>query len=233
MIGASSLDFIFLHIPKCGGTSLRKILFEKLLNKYSKEVILYPEANSNINFLSNNIEKLNKIYNIDKLKVILSHCLYNDMKINTKFMITFLRDPIERIISHYYFFDYKDINIHMCDLPETEFNDFCTEHGKLMCNWLGLLDENNTLIEELLESRLNEFDFLGKIEHYDECIKALDLIINDNFKLSNTIDTSLVLNENKNKPFINNALKEKIRPFCKYDYILYNSFGNYKLKKNN
>ena len=37
------LDFLFIHIPKCGGTTLRNILFKKLLNKYDNDNIFIPE----------------------------------------------------------------------------------------------------------------------------------------------------------------------------------------------
>ena len=166
------------------------------------------------------------------MKVVLSHCTYNDviknMNINVKCMITFLRDPIERIISNYYFFNYTETNIHMHDLPENEFNIICEQEGRQMCSALGLLEKNNLINDDLFNSRLNEFDFIGKLEHYHEGIQILNLLINKLFGLSDEFDNSIILNKN-NYP-VNNELKEKIRPFCTLDYILYNSIKNYKLK---
>ena len=47
------LDFLFIHIQKCGGTTLRNILFKKLLNKYDNDNIFIPEKkNIQINLLA-------------------------------------------------------------------------------------------------------------------------------------------------------------------------------------
>ena len=77
----NNLDFLFIHLAKCGGTTIRNVLYYKLLNKYKDYEIFLPEKkNIEVNFFSNEIEEIKKMYDLDNLKVVLSHCLYNDIK---------------------------------------------------------------------------------------------------------------------------------------------------------
>jgi dTDP-glucose 4,6-dehydratase len=221
-------DICLIHIPKCGGTSLRKMLYNKFIQKYSEDEIFIPEFQDiNINFISDNITNHN--INTKNIKVVLAHCWYNDftynLKVSFKHIITFLRDPVERVISHYYFFNYPKTNIHMIDLSDDEFNTFVTEHGSLMCDILGILNEHKQINYNLLDKVIDEFMFIGTLENFDECINELNNIINNNLNLSGNIEIHTYnINTNKNIKEID-ILKNKIMPFCKLDYILYNKVG--------
>lgn len=86
---------IFLHIPKTGGRSLQKIL---LRNFKDKEVI------------TDGHEKLEKIKSWPdesrrKIRYIQGHFIYgvHELFSQESTYITMLRDPVERVISHYYY----------------------------------------------------------------------------------------------------------------------------------
>jgi hypothetical protein len=101
------IDFIFYHLVKCAGSSLRLSLYNKFENMYKNKIYI-PSKYGNINFMKENITNIRNTNGYLDLKVILSHYKYNDfdLSINPKFKITFIRDPVKRVISHYYFFDY-------------------------------------------------------------------------------------------------------------------------------
>ena len=86
---------IFLHIPKTGGTSLQNIL----LRKYSKDQTV-TNAHTKLEELSswteskkNNIRYMQGHFSFGAHKLLPQKCEY----------LTMLRDPIDRVISHYYF----------------------------------------------------------------------------------------------------------------------------------
>jgi hypothetical protein len=199
------------------------------LQNYSEDEIFVPEKkNIFINFFPHHFHFIQKLYNYDKIKIVLAHCTYNDLKImnvNTKHKITFLRDPIERVISHYYFFNYNETKIHLVDLSDDDFNEFCTFHGKLMCNSLGLLNKEGELLEYLIPERINEFSFIGCIETYDDDMIQLNQTLKQHFGFLNDVNFSVIKNKNNEKDtfktFITEELRERIRPFCLKDYILY------------
>lgn len=76
-----------------------------------------------------NIEEIKKNPNFDfpNIKIILLHIHYYnfpDLDKNCIFKFTCVRKLIDRLISHYYFFNFPKTNIHLIDLNLTEFHIF-------------------------------------------------------------------------------------------------------------
>jgi hypothetical protein len=243
-------DLVFFHIPKCGGTTLTNELSNFFQKKYLGDEIFTPEQKCvTVEFIHYPRYEIKKLHNYDEIRRVLAHTIYDDlnrirginimtyddldkMNIKSKYKITFVRDPIERVISHYYFFDYKQTNIHLSDLPQNEFNKICSMLGCFMCECLGLLNLDNELMKDLIPDRVNEFCFIGCMETYDNDIKQLNQLMHNLFDSSYNLDETNILNKNIEKnefnKFITKELYERIRPFCEKDYILYNYILNKK-----
>lgn len=98
--------YIFLHIPKCAGTTMRHILLENFGNRV---ILSYEWSNydfQNKKVLKSYIRSLSKLKR-EKIRFIIGHNVYYG--IHELFpdrecrYVTFLRNPIERTISDYNF----------------------------------------------------------------------------------------------------------------------------------
>jgi len=122
-------SFIFTHIPKCGGTSFRKLVNDAALESgISKNEIYIPGFNDLGN--DKNIDQLNEVekeaFKKRKYKVIAAHSKFNlhaeyELGLQNPFYYTILRDPVKRFISHYHFFyftlGYNNLKgVHLNDL---------------------------------------------------------------------------------------------------------------------
>jgi len=118
-------DVVFYHIEKCMGTSIELMLYDYFKNIYPKKDIFIPKMIGYKHF------SLEHKYYFEKhnFKVILSHMSFNEKYITSIFSktalsITCVRNPIGRIISHYYHFDYKNYNKNFYMLDDDEMKKY-------------------------------------------------------------------------------------------------------------
>lgn len=109
-------DFIFYHIPKCGGSTIREYCKNIFLKKgYSiNDIYIACEEKGLPNLMDENkLKQVSKI--LENKKVILSHIhtrLYD--RLYSKYTITCIRNPITRFISsfnHFILMDNPDANL--------------------------------------------------------------------------------------------------------------------------
>ena len=102
-------DYCFYHIPKCMGTSLRKMLYSYFTQVYDREKVYVPGVNRKLNVNLTNQDRYNTIIAAElDIKVLLCHCNFDQEGISSQFSdssfsITCVREPIDRMISHYYY----------------------------------------------------------------------------------------------------------------------------------
>ncbi len=226
-------DFIFFHIEKCGGTSLRFSLYNYFSKIYAKKHIYLPEHNKNKCYLPGIIEdvkKNNSFYDFDNLKVILSHIRYNsfpNLTNNCKFKFTSIRDPISRVISHYYFFNFPNNNIHMIDLNQKDFEKFVYGHGKHISHCLGIKKINE------INKQLKEFTYIAVLENINNDMKNLNYLLNNIYNVNYTLDIFVKNASKKYKINIKdkNKLCSLIKKYCHLDYLVYNRVISLKNSK--
>ena len=177
--------YIFHHLPRCGGTSLRKSL-SKSLNIYEDYRIGWSKV-------------YNKPYNLNKFGI--NDCLaghfesdgfrlldrYPQIKDNKRyFLFTFIRDPFQIAISDY-FYSKKMGAISL----NTKLEEFLDEKNNYLAQILDLNFDN-------YKKKLKRYNYIGICEKYSKSL--------DHLKKSLNIKD---LNENK----LNEAKRKDINRF--------------------
>lgn len=223
-------DFIFYHIPKCGGSSIREFCKKLFINSdYNIEDIYIAAENHNRpNIMSKDI--LNNIKNkLENKKIILSHIntnLYNLLP--SKYNITCIRNPITRFFSSFnHFILYNNPDYNLEDLFVNDINKF----NKI--NIFNIYYNGQYYIEE------NKYNFIIIFENLKEDLKLL------NNKINSKIDINIphikpckenVVNKNYFKLNLNNKIHVDIVNYLKIklkkDIDIYNKIClNRKLDK--
>lgn len=218
---------VSVHMPKAGGSTFKNVLQKKYGgsmqldydNPMSKS--FEERTNEAIKF----DEKLNSLkrisYRIRGIKCIHGHFLpykYKKMLPNKDVIfVTWLRDPVERLISHYYFWKRiysKDSSPFHRKIVEESWSveQFC------------LCDEMKNFYSNFFwEFPIDNFDFIGLVEFFNEDIQYFS-----NEYLSNTskveIKTANRNNESQGlySDKINKEVLADIKSFHYEDYQIYN-----------
>ncbi|VXC91840.1 conserved hypothetical protein [Oceanicaulis sp. 350] len=151
---------VFVHIPKCGGTSLSHVLRWKFLfsNKKIDEVAAtlscpYPPYSKNYEFKANLVKYyLNSGAHYVEGHFPFSDALWEGFKNDTNF-VTLMRDPVSRVISHY---NYDPM---LNSLPPDEFlrSELSSYAANLYGHFLGELkfDERPSNLDHVEKSIAN------------------------------------------------------------------------------
>ncbi|MGM0876127.1 MAG: sulfotransferase family 2 domain-containing protein [Bacillota bacterium] len=211
---------IFLHIPKTAGTSLRKIVERQYrLN----EIVSFYGYES----LENQLSKYSR-ENLRRKKCVLGHFRYG---IHSHFSkpytyITMLRDPIESLISLYYFV-HQNPNLPMYEQVKNKtFEEFISNenvHNRL--TWY-LAGEGPSNLQKAIEN-LKDFHFVGITEMFDESV----FLMKKKFGWNNVNYEKLNVTKNRPKSKqIPNHVIEKVMEKNHLDIELYQYVKN-SLKK--
>ncbi|WP_160118398.1 sulfotransferase family 2 domain-containing protein [Bacillus sp. V59.32b] len=154
---------IFSHIPKTAGTTIRQIID----NQYDKRnIIRFPQ-----------LDKLSE-EEVERAEVLYGHCRFGvHRRFNKPFSyLTMLRDPVERIISTYYF-ALRSPNNRMHEKVKTmSFSDFIIDEAKNerspMVNHQTrfLSGEKKPDLEKAKEHLHEYYSVVGLTEMFDESI---------------------------------------------------------------
>jgi hypothetical protein len=176
---------IFLHIPKTAGSTFKSIIKK---NYKKKEIYELYSPNTKAS-----LEKL-KIMSDDekrKIKIICGHVGYGIHRYLPQrcLYVTFLRDPVQRIVSHYYFVLAKphhrlhqeivskrmSLKDHVSrPITNAVLNDQ-TRHIGANYPWIPrnkLEDTTRTMLNKA-KKRCNHFSVIGLTERFDETLLLL------------------------------------------------------------
>jgi hypothetical protein len=172
----NNIELISLHIPKTAGTSFRQSLKEI----YGDESAVRLDINNRLRTVKIN-EKLFEGKALPKeIRVIHGHFhidhLFEDLRLpNDLPMITWMRDPVKRVISNYYYLEQrlkeeldeesKGLNI----LEKMQRN--LIEYARADVN-------RNVQARYIANTPLKRFKFIGIADEYSEEIKRLQSVMN-------------------------------------------------------
>jgi len=174
---ANKNKIIFLHLSKTGGTTLNGIINQQ----YARDTIFNMKGiNSKDSFKQlSSSEK-------EKIKIFRGHMAFglHDFLSYPCTYFTLLREPTERVLSHYYYIcnnpDWKDHEIAQAKsleeylMKQGEFNDLSNLQIKLLCgtsqvNWAN----KNQVLETAKNNLYNHFTVVGITERFDETLLIL------------------------------------------------------------
>ena len=208
MVDNNNSMLIFLHILKTGGSTLQSILQKQ----YSKWILI----NENEKVL--NKQTINELLienNMEDVNCMFGHYPYGIHKhfFRSYQYITFLREPVERVISLYYYIKNTKGHSMYNSMQKVSLDEFVSreEYKHLVCNHqTGYLSGecslitgyiNNPNLPLAIQNIENDFTVVGIMEMYEESL----YLMKQNLKWSEQVFNYSKQNINKNKP-----LKEQI-----------------------
>ncbi len=179
----------FVHIPKCAGTSFKDYVKLYLANwrteiidtkglqdtkHYSHLEKDLPDGFHVSNMTRSEYIRL-RLLEPRKNRIIMGHiCFYEYMKGLNYSFATFLRDPVGRIISHYYWFHEEEADFHSL---EDWLNSSKTELNLQTAFLCGNPKTKLTKWDlEMAKVNLHFFDFIGIVEYFDSSLKLFSRI---------------------------------------------------------
>lgn len=232
-------SFVFTHIPKCGGSSFRRFVFNACIASGVEKSKMYVPGEGGLAHDKNWLQ-LNEKQKTELLKkgisVLADHTkldlkLYGDLSMEQPFIYTIFRKPIDRFISHYNFF-YKQIGMGSCkgvelaSLPTAKLTSIIKQVANIQTAYL--LNENPGFenrqgiflrFEEAKEMLTSEISCFGILEDLPNSMRLLEsakpswLIIEKNVP---------AINKTKAKRSVKHARVEKLFPqYNKMDIALY------------
>jgi hypothetical protein len=211
-------NFIYIHIPKTGGSSIR--------NSLNKNYQLEFNA-SKINFKKmgfSNLDKKFENYNFS-IQDFKDHLPYQLIKKkglnNNKFIFTFVRNPFSRLISLFFEItrDHKN-HKRFNNGNKISFENFVKKITK-KSYWFSI-----PMIDYLGKKNLNDINFIGKFENFENDIFALKKkfkikIITKHHNHNNSIPSKLKFTNYTNF-YSNNKIINLVYKYYKEDFNEFN-----------
>ena len=210
----NKIELVSLHIPKTAGTSTRNMLKDH-----------YGEENAirfDINIVTKRIKIENKVFTKSKLprniKVIHGHFYYRDLlsllelRDDVKY-ITWLRDPVQRVISNYYYLQ-KRLREELDE--ESKGLNILSKMQKTLIEYARSEISINRISKFLEGADLEKFNFVGIMEYYNEDTLALSKYLG--------LDNPEIYTHNitGSKNVVDNDIMQEITQLNSLDIEIYN-----------
>jgi hypothetical protein len=209
----NNIELVFLHIPKTAGTSFSNILKQV----YGSKSVARIDINKNEIIINENQSLNHKILK-RKIKVVHGHFSYKKLfesfvLSNDIPVVTWLRDPVERVISNYFYLKEK-----MLEKLNDKNGDF--GFGNRMIKTIeefALFERNQNRMSKFLKGAdISKMFYVGLVEDFETDLQELAK------KLNWEKYQQIKVNESNSKSFdIDEDTKDLIRKCNPEDVELY------------
>lgn len=165
---------IFLHIPKCAGSTLGEIISRQYPSSHTHHITTIPDLQKSINEFQN----LPKSARED-IRFLWGHGvfgLHNYLSGRTEY-VTLLREPVDRVISYYYYVRRTQAHRHHEAAQEMSLREYVTSGvNKMLDNQMtraivkGVGEANVETFRQAKENLNKYFAVVGLVEHFDKSI---------------------------------------------------------------
>ena len=175
------------HIPRCGGSSIRKSFYDAYKNhKYFGKCPAYISEYTHNNIsLYHNPELIIAIHPKTTIFIDHSYSLFIEnnfnLPIHETYRILTIRNPIDRILSHMFYFYKQDID----NLSKIVVNKFIADFGNLTIDYLTKYKYTT----ESLKTRFNKAR--KELESYNFIFKTEEQILIEDFNTNNPFELHL------------------------------------------
>lgn len=161
-------DLLFVHIPKTAGISLYSA-FEDLYG--AKNCLRWADAGELPDYLATPERKLRAA------RVLSGHFTYPQFQqkaIGSRLVIALLRDPLERVLSVYYYLRSMPDHRHHSLVDSVDCEEYLEKHmnGKRRSRQCLYFAGNNRFADALSAAE-SQFDLLGAVERMPDFVSAL------------------------------------------------------------
>lgn len=230
---------IFMHLPKCGGTSTREALrklygrrvFDINANKSRQTCELLSNGSDNLQNFRTQLTYYQGISG--KYNYISGHFQCNDVLLEqltpSYDFITILREPISRFISHYFYNRYKEHGHFKIEDDIEEFID--SDEAKKMGNFYlnQLTGPYNQSKNDKALRNLAKFSIVGFLDDLDTFLGDFKSKYNQNLVIpKRNINPK---NENDQQNILSDKILYKIENICKEDLLFYSDAKKICYKK--
>ena len=214
---------ISVHLPKTGGTSFERYLQQTLPGKVKLDYFNSMNRDEVLSFSKELNWWKRRSLRSEGFQVIHGHfypCKYQRFKKdrNTKFII-WLRDPIERLLSTYYFWKrYPEV-----DIDRNSFKKKIIEENWDEERFCTADKMQNSLTNWLWNWPIRDFDFVGLTEYFEEDIVFFNKTFIKNHQPLNI--PKLNYNPTKKHNYaeeLDSNLYKRLQAFHQSDYAIYN-----------